>query len=990
MSYFSGTDPSSFFVRGLSIPSSIGGLAGLTRLQVTCVPLVSIPSSLGNLRKLKSLSLGCTAEDGSWTLGSRSLEDNASQNWGYSKPWPTDDYSDMKVSIPPTIGGLSSLTYLRIGGGFKDGHIPTQIGRLANLQTLVLDRAGQFISGLPTQLNSIQGLKVIGLASNTPYGKHYRTDIQNLCLPDSMSQKLTQQRADNTFVLKELRSDPTLLDPFIAPQCVFPPAVAPPPTLAPAPAPSRNIPVNEPTLSPLPNQMTTVTTGNSIFYTYHADQKCEFKPYATHFPTANKDGTGKVLKMNQCTPVTSGGSSYYLNVVCKLGVRRYTLELFRYSSSDCSGTHVSHAPYKHDALCAWDDKQGGFKKIRCGEDLLPMAAAQVKLGPTYETALCDTPTNRNVSHWAGVCAPKYVPNLLRGPSIAYNYILSLGQKKTNELLIRETRYDPSDMFCERGHTTHKTLTYTTTTSSPWLCKEDPLSPGQFYQSSSLTAPTFSTAAPTYDPVLAPPSVSVPTTAPTRTAMPTTSLFSANFDALMYTGINCTSSQYLTGLKFCSDGSLPNDWTVSSVDIPGSWTPVYAQVRSNKTANEYAIVLYHDLILKTPGFLANDAGVKYSISFDAAPTAGFAYNLPFPFTRDADYIVVEVVAADGAALPLATFRYYPYSFSDPKFWDQDSRVVQSGEPWLAGKKIKIASKCNSRGCLWNRPIFTYTGQGGSGSVSLRFTCGKGYFLCGAIDNVMVVQAPGVPAVLSEPDPTPELYKMYLLISNAWNVKTASCPQFTSETRISELQIWNGAEKVTGLAANFGRFEGWTSTEAWKRRHYTPCAFSSSCAPNEYENPGRMVDGNLTTYPSQGNRAECWGDIQSLVWMDVSLVDFDRIVLYQAPKASSSSRPIGSWDGYRIALVPSPESEPVWQSSFPASTLTEGGRQFTFYPKLGKMRCIRSAFCAGSVNATSKVYSFGSSTTTLTDDCDKDLDCVKKYNAEWSVPKKLYNW
>jgi hypothetical protein len=408
--------------------------------------------------------------------------------------------------------------------------------------------------------------------------------------------------------------------------------------------------------------------------------------------------------------------------------------------------------------------------------------------------------------------------------------------------------------------------------------------------------------------------------------------------------------------------------------------VYAQLRSASSSNK-AVVLYHDIKLKSPKFPANSKGVRYTVSFDVAPAAGTTYNLPFPFTREIDYIVLEVVKQDNTTvLNGASFRYYPSSFADVKYTGMYTAtgVTQGRSKW--GLNLQIASLCSSSGCIWNRAAFTYIGDG-DGPVYLRFRCGAGndgvwsagtamYNLCGAIDNLAIAQIT-LPASTTPSAAPTTLSSKFLVISNYWGVINTECGNGLSRPAISEIEVWNGNTKISGLSVNVGRYSV-----------LPPDRFALRYSIEYGSNgPDKMTDGDYNTYFQSST---CWSVPQAAIWMDLSSINFDRIVVVMRDISDDASR----WAGYRIALVSSPDAVPSWQSSFPASTFS-AKRKFSFWPKGAKMRCMQSQFCAGTVgNSTSKAYSFGSSTTTLTSDCTSDEDCSKKYNSEWSQPRKIY--
>jgi hypothetical protein len=139
--------------------------------------------------------------------------------------------------------------------------------------------------------------------------------------------------------------------------------------------------------------------------------------------------------------------------------------------------------------------------------------------------------------------------------------------------------------------------------------------------------------------------------------------------------------------------------------------------------------------------------------------------------------------------------------------------------------------------------------------------------------------------------------------------------------------------------------------------------------------------------------------SVIYVDVTGVQFDRIVFFPLqdnwPTLTNRYTEDTNWGGSRIALVNSPDSPPIWQSSFPANTLMSkayGGSgppvSFTFYPFSSQLKC-NAGSCIGRLNSTSSFYCFGSvGGTCPSTDCTMDIDCVKKYNLDASKPKTLW--
>jgi hypothetical protein len=407
------------------------------------------------------------------------------------------------------------------------------------------------------------------------------------------------------------------------------------------------------------------------------------------------------------------------------------------------------------------------------------------------------------------------------------------------------------------------------------------------------------------------------------------------------------------------------------------------------------MLYGGLRLTSqPSALANVKGVVYSIEFDVAPAAGTAHSTPYLFTRSEDFVLVSVVRkSDGSPLnPTGGFKFYPSNFQDVKYDNVDGRRDYSNNVY------RLASQCSALGCVWYRAAFQYAGDG-TGPVSLRFSCGCDYSggapeFCGSIDNIAIIHL-GINAPSPKPTPAPSFQALgsakpplYLVINNEWG-SNYGLSLFGGR----ELQFGNGNTLITGLKARCG---AWASDET----EYTLAArygVSSSPWPFYLKTwPGYLTDGNLTTSMQLDAKKN---KLLGVIYVDVTGVQFDRIVFFPLqdnwPTLTNRYTEDTNWGGSRIALVNSPDSPPIWQSSFPANTLMSkayGGSgppvSFTFYPFSSQLKC-NAGSCIGRLNSTSSLYCFGSvGGTCPSTDCTMDIDCVKKYNLDASKPKTLW--
>lgn len=111
------------------LPSELGQLRSLTRLNLGNNKLVTIPTELGNLRKLKILLL----------------------------------YQNRLILLPTELGNLSNLNKLSVGKNLLT-MIPTELGNLKKMQMLKL--AGNNITSIPSELGKLYMLQGLRLEHN--------------------------------------------------------------------------------------------------------------------------------------------------------------------------------------------------------------------------------------------------------------------------------------------------------------------------------------------------------------------------------------------------------------------------------------------------------------------------------------------------------------------------------------------------------------------------------------------------------------------------------------------------------------------------------------------------------------------------------------------------------------------------------------------------------------------------------------------------------
>ncbi|KAK3404332.1 hypothetical protein EUGRSUZ_K00641, partial [Eucalyptus grandis] len=142
------------------LPASIGILPSLSYLDVTsCEFSGSIPASLANLSNLKDLAVSGNP----FTAQSIS-----SISWVWTKKKLTFlalQMINLYGEIPPSIGNLSQLDMLFLGGNQLNGVIPSQLMNLTQLTYLSL-RSNQLSGSIPSWLMNMTRLVELDLAVN--------------------------------------------------------------------------------------------------------------------------------------------------------------------------------------------------------------------------------------------------------------------------------------------------------------------------------------------------------------------------------------------------------------------------------------------------------------------------------------------------------------------------------------------------------------------------------------------------------------------------------------------------------------------------------------------------------------------------------------------------------------------------------------------------------------------------------------------------------
>jgi WD40 repeat protein/Leucine-rich repeat (LRR) protein len=161
---------------GLSaLPASLGGLAGLTHLNLRGNSLAALPPEIGGLTGLTTLDVGqnrlttLPPEIGQLgNLASLNLEENALTELpaGVTRLAGLQTLNlgaNRLTTLPPEIGRLTSLTTLNLGANELVG-LPPEIGGLSNLVNLNL--GANHLIDLPPEIGGLANLRQLDLAGN--------------------------------------------------------------------------------------------------------------------------------------------------------------------------------------------------------------------------------------------------------------------------------------------------------------------------------------------------------------------------------------------------------------------------------------------------------------------------------------------------------------------------------------------------------------------------------------------------------------------------------------------------------------------------------------------------------------------------------------------------------------------------------------------------------------------------------------------------------
>ena len=109
----------------------------------------------------------------------------------------------MTGTIPPELGNLSNLEFLRLYGNQLTGPIPPELGNLSNLETLWLGD-NQLTGTIPPELGNLSNLKDLRLHNNELTGELsflMRTNLELLSYEDNAG--LCMLRLSSVLVWRE-------------------------------------------------------------------------------------------------------------------------------------------------------------------------------------------------------------------------------------------------------------------------------------------------------------------------------------------------------------------------------------------------------------------------------------------------------------------------------------------------------------------------------------------------------------------------------------------------------------------------------------------------------------------------------------------------------------------------------------------------------------------------------------------------------------------
>ena len=251
--------------------------------------------------------------------------------------------------------------------------------------------------------------------------------------------------------------------------------------------------------------MTVVTSGTSLFYTRHADSKCQDGYFGIKWPTYTTSFSKVApLQINTCLRT----SAAIIKVQCKIGASKFTIWQTQYAANDAQCANpLSSKPLgiqEHENLCQPDMEYGGYIKVQCGQDSLLTTVTSLPsfTAPAlYPTSSCTATRIQSYSLLLDTCTPMYEATHTGGAK-QLDHLYKLSQ--TSVLTYTVRKYLKTDLTCSGRVTSQKNIVYppaststisTQTNSS--LCVPDPLFKGRYYLNVPNSIPRGTTnAAPT--------------------------------------------------------------------------------------------------------------------------------------------------------------------------------------------------------------------------------------------------------------------------------------------------------------------------------------------------------------------------------------------------------------------------------------------------------------------------------------------------------------
>ena len=160
------------------IPSELGNLRNLERLELVGHLTGGIPSSLGNLTKLNVLDLHTNANPAINPNSQLTGEIPSALGSLINLTYLSLSGHRLTGGIPPELGNLTKLTYLALNDNRLTGRIPSELGRLMSLESLYL-QSNNLSGTIPPELEGLPNLTVLILDRNDLSG----------CVPAGLAKK---------------------------------------------------------------------------------------------------------------------------------------------------------------------------------------------------------------------------------------------------------------------------------------------------------------------------------------------------------------------------------------------------------------------------------------------------------------------------------------------------------------------------------------------------------------------------------------------------------------------------------------------------------------------------------------------------------------------------------------------------------------------------------------------------------------------------------